>query len=146
MKISRKTQEEGHECVQGKENSTHVWEWSGRASWRWQQGSWALRMVWDETDGEWSSQVSVRVCVPSSGRSKRGRRFAEGVLGNSALQVTGWVILGNNSASQSLPSSSVQWASHQRVAVRIRQGDVGKGPDLEGVARAWLLVLVYVRI
>lgn len=45
-------------------------------------------------------------------------------------------ILGNNSISLSLPASSVQWVSQarlpQRVAVRIRQGDVGKEPDMEG--------------
>lgn len=57
-------------------------------------------------------------------------------------------ILGNNSASLSLPTtSSAQWASQacllQGVAVRIRQGDVGKGPAMEG-CQAWLLVVVYV--
>lgn len=29
-------------------------------------------MVWDETDDEWSSQVSVRVCVPLQAEVKEG--------------------------------------------------------------------------
>lgn len=101
-------------------------------------------MVWDEIDGEWSSQVSMRVCAPSSGKRERGGRFASGVLGSPALLLTSWVILGNNSVSLNLLSSSAQRASHQRVSVRIRQGHVSKEPDTEGVARAWLLLLVYV--
>ena len=125
--------------MHGKEDSTTAWErqeWSGRASWRREPEIWALRMVWKEIDGEWSCHVSWSVSSLSSQRQRR-----VGVLGSPALLL----LLGNNSASLGLPSSSVQWASQPclprgggggGVATRIRQDDVGKEPDTERVTRA----------
>lgn len=82
--------------------------------------------------------------LPLQARAKEGRGSLM-VLGSPALLLNSWVILGNNSASLSL-SSSVQWSSQpgqpQKAAVKMRQSDVGKEPDMEGVTRAQRLLLV----